>query len=125
MGRVLCPYCNEQAALFQSSERFYSSGIDYGPMWACDPCDARVGCHKGTLTPLGNLADSETRKARIAAHAAFDPFWRSAEHRGAARRQAYARLGQAMMLPKRDCHISKMDAGQAKQVVRICNGWSL
>lgn len=68
----ICPYCERPAEFLASSARVYH-GRDYGPVWACLPCAAWVGCHKGTTQPLGRLANAELRKAKMAAHAAFDP----------------------------------------------------
>jgi len=61
--------------------------------YTCDPCGARVGCHKNGK-PLGTLANEQTRRLRQQAHAAFDPLWQRAarDERETARRGAYAWL---------------------------------
>lgn len=88
--------------------------------YVCDPCDARVGCHPGTTTPLGNLADAATRKARMFAHDAFDPLWRGRGRR--ARRAAYAWLRQELGVTPDECHIGKFDVATCNRVVALCDG---
>jgi hypothetical protein len=76
--RPTCPYCGDKAKLFKSSERFYG-GRDFGPVWACVPCEAWVGCHKNSkrnFAPKGRLANAALRKAKMEAHKSFDRLWR-------------------------------------------------
>jgi hypothetical protein len=86
--------------------------------WVCTPCDARVGCHPGTVTPLGTPADAELRAARNAAHAAFDPLWDSGE---LTRTRAYAWLAERMGMRKEDVHIGHFDLAQCQRVVDECS----
>ena len=68
-----CPYCGSRARLVDSTAIY---GRSYGMTWVCErypSCGAYVGCHPGTTTPLGRLADKKLRAAKKAAHAAFDP----------------------------------------------------
>lgn len=46
-------------------------------VWYCKDCDAYVGCHNNTKTPLGIMANRELREWRIKAHAAIDPLWKT------------------------------------------------
>src|SRR4051794_30497777 len=74
---VTCPYCGS-AAIFTNSARVYG-GRDFGMLYLCrsyPACDSYVGVHKGTDKPLGRMANKELRKAKNAAHAAFDPLWK-------------------------------------------------
>lgn len=82
--------------------------------WECPSCGRYVGCHPGTTKPLGRPADEETRRARSAAHAAFDPLWRRG---GMTRREAYRWLADAMGKPV--VHIGDMTAVEARRVVEI------
>lgn len=126
---ITCPYCGKDAALVDS-KILYASGKSYGPAWACLPCGAWVGCHKGTIDPLGGLANEELRKARMAAHAAFDPTWKryprgglggKYQSSGHCRREMYRWLGQEMGFgPNIATHIAQMDVVQCRQVVAIC-----
>lgn len=80
--------------------------------WLCQ-CGAYCGCHHGTSDALGYPCGPETRKARSAAHAAFDPLWRSGKMK---RGQAYRWLSKATAIPFDQCHIGMMTAKQAQSV---------
>lgn len=121
---VLCAYCGAPAQLLADSSRIYH-GRDFGPVWRCDPCEAHVGCHPGTVKPLGRLANAELRQAKAAAHAAFDPLWRAKIARtGCAKSRArgagYAWLAAQMGVEVRDCHIGMFDVAQCVRVVEVC-----
>lgn len=123
-----CPYCGNTARLFKTSEAFYN-GRDYGPLWACVPCEAWVGCHKGTFVALGRLANTELRKAKQRAHAAFDPIWkarlarRRAEDsrytKGMARGGRYKALAELLGIPRAVCHIGMFDVDLCNRTVEI------
>lgn len=81
--------------------------------WLC-ACGAYCGCHPNSFTPLGHPCGPVTRKARSAAHAAFDPLWKS---RQMSRQAAYAWLSQAVGIEPERCHIGMMTAEQAQRVV--------
>lgn len=66
-----CPYCSSAAVFHPRSDSFYN-GHDYGPVWACVPCEAWVGCHPDSNRPLGIPTRSRTRKLKVKAHAVFD-----------------------------------------------------
>lgn len=121
---VVCPYCQNPAKFFRSSAPMYG-GRDFGPRYWCKPCDAHVGCHKGTVTPLGAPANKATRNARQAAHAAFDPLWLRHPSRGKwtrkdARQEEYRWLREAMGLAKAECHIGMFTVEQCARVVELC-----
>ena len=133
-----CPHC-QSAAVLVNGLAIYPRRPDLKALkfWQCAPCDAYVGCHKpgawvetrngriasdGTL-PLGRLADAELRRAKKAAHAAFDVFWFYEDNKTRARRAAYARLAEAMGIEVHDCHIGEFDAAKCRQVRAIVNGW--
>jgi hypothetical protein len=99
--------------------------VHLGWMYRCIPCDAYVGCHRGTTKPLGTPADKRTRKLRRQAHAHFDPLWREKAGRGGntARADGYAWLAREMGLSLDECHIGMMGAEQCRQVVRLCKPW--
>lgn len=71
-----------------------------------------------TTQPLGRLANAELRKAKIAAHAAFDSLWKTT---ALTRSDAYTWLAEQLELAPKDCHIGMFDVEQCKQVVRVCN----
>jgi hypothetical protein len=81
--------------------------------WLCK-CGAYCGCHPGTTSALGSPAGPDTRRARSAAHAAFDPLWRSGEM---TRNEAYTWLAQSLGIPQGRCHIGMMTADEARRVI--------
>lgn len=126
---VLCDYCQREAEYIENSSVIYGAGRDFGPVWRCAPCGAWVGCHRrkspGRWTPLGRLANAELRKAKSAAHAAFDPMWRAKMRRdgcdqSTARSAAYRWLSAVLGIPKEQCHIGMFDVEFCRQVVRAC-----
>lgn len=127
---ITCPYCDRPAVLATGNE-IYPHRPDLFDLkfWRCAPCGAWVGCHKagarvdgvtsdGTL-PLGRLANAELRKAKSAAHAAFDPLWRS---RLMGRRQAYAWLAKELGISTANCHIGMFDVDACRAVVAVVKG---
>jgi hypothetical protein len=127
--QVKCDYCGNDAE-FVGGDVIYPHRPDLASkkFYACFPCDARAGCHpdhtakgggqgKGD-TPLGRLANAELRKAKMMAHAAFDPLWRSGKM---SRRRAYALLADRMGLAESDCHIGMFDVNQCHAVIRAAS----
>ena len=114
---TICMECGRRAKLV-GGEAIYPHRPDlYAKrFWRCE-CGAYVGCHPGTENALGFPAGPDARKARNAAHAAFDPLWRSKElSRSAAYKWLADQLGQRAGLT----HISWMDAATARRVVTVC-----
>jgi len=111
----ICPYCGGQSTL--KSDSFVYSGISYGgKMWVCEnwpACQSSVGAHKNGK-PLGTLANRQLREARVAAHEAFDPLWKSGTFD---RRAAYQLLAAMMGIPVCDCHIGMFNEKQCQQVL--------
>lgn len=87
--------------------------------WVCFPCGAWVGAHSDGR-PLGRLADAELRKAKMAAHAEFDPLWTSGVF---SRSRAYAWLSGMMQIPKAQCHIAMFDVDQCKTVKALAKAY--
>lgn len=120
-ARVNCPYCGDRATLVDSVEVY---GHSYGFIWLCRPCGAWVGVHANspTFQPLGRLANASLRRAKMKAHAAFDPLWRRPPNAAqpGARKRAYAWLAAAMELPVKATHIGAFDEEQCARVVELC-----
>lgn len=115
-----CAYCGNDARLVTGDHIYpHRPDLYHKHFYECIPCDAYVGCHPGTTNPLGRLANAELRKAKSAAHAAFDPIWKSGRMR---RGSAYAWLCDKLQIPKDECHIGMMDVGMCRRVVEICEG---
>ncbi len=120
-----CPRCSAVAKFYPTSVLFYPNGADYGPVWACQPCDTWVGCHKGTNRPLGILANSMHRRAKMLAHKHFDALWRAKMKQPGwtqqrARAAAYKWLAEHLQIPRSECHIGMMTEAQCHQVVALC-----
>jgi hypothetical protein len=117
---VSCPYCGDPAVLTSSTEVY--QGRDFGLIWLCRPCQAWVGVHRNSpkAAPLGRLANLSLRRAKMKAHAAFDPLWKADKAFGS-RRQAYEWLSDAMGLPYSQTHIGMFDESQCAVVVEVCH----
>jgi hypothetical protein len=76
-----------------------------------------VGCHKGTTLPLGRLANAELRKAKMDAHAAFDPMWRNG---AMSRGRAYGWLAKQLGIDKKRCHIGYFSLEECRRVMEVC-----
>lgn len=126
LARVDCGECGKPAGLVDGRTIYpHQPDLSAKAFWRCAVCGAYVGCHDGTFKPKGSPCGPETRTARIAAHAAFDPLWRRKiekdgvpqhEARGSAYRWLAAQLGIA----GDDCHIGMFDAATARRVVEVC-----
>lgn len=118
MKEMLCPYCGEHAELVGGHVVYpHRPDLRARWFWLCRPCGAYVGCHKGTISPLGRLANAELRAAKIVAHAAFDRLWNGTNLR---RKDAYRMLAHRMGIPAEECHIGMFDAEQCRRVIDVC-----
>lgn len=118
MSDLLCPYCGKAASLVGGINIYpHRPDLAEKKFYQCAPCDAYVGCHPGTTNPLGRLADAELRKAKMAAHAAFDPLWKEGNKK---RGSAYAWLCDQLGIEKKDCHIGMFDVEMCRRVVEVC-----
>lgn len=98
--------------------------------WRCSSCGAYVGCHPGTVDPLGRPAGPETRNARQYVHRVLDPLWRDAPAfydkgakaygiRRAARARVYAWLADRMGLTAEECHTGMFTIEQCREAYRL------
>lgn len=81
----------------------------------CRICDARVGTHKNSKTPLGTLANSELRALRKVCHKRFDSLWKSKQM---TRSGAYRWLAKSMNLSPKEAHIGMFNEVQCKQLIK-------
>lgn len=115
---VSCSYCGREAELVDGTEVYpHRPDLSDKKFYRCEPCAAWVGCHPGTDRPLGRLANAELRRAKMAAHQALDPLWRSGRM---SRSQAYDWLARQLGLHKSECHVGKFDVETCNRVVMIC-----
>lgn len=130
---ITCQYCGNEAHLVDGREIYQQRPDLYSlNFWQCKPCNAFVGCHRegahvdgvisdGTI-PLGILANAELRKAKSAAHAAFDPLWRNKHFKS--RKTAYKWLADKLKINIQQCHIGMFDVAMSNRVVVLCNGFA-
>lgn len=118
MKTPLCPYCDRPAKHVTGAAIYPQRPDLFGKhFYQCAPCDAHVGCHPNSMAPMGRLANAELRKAKQAAHAAFDPTWKSGKRK---RHEAYAWLAAEVGVSPQNCHIGMFDVDQCRAVVRAC-----
>ncbi len=131
MSAPICAYCGVRSKLVTGKELYPHRPDLYSlNFYQCAPCDAHVGCHKGTLKPLGRLANAELRKMKSATHAVFDPIWKSRYDRkkqlnpsykkAMARGGRYKKLAELLGIEVKDCHIGMFDVATCQRVIRIC-----
>ena len=113
-GGKVCPYCGRETELIDSSEIYH--GMSYGWLYICRPCNAYVGCYKGTKRALGRLANAELRQLKHDAHEAFDQLWKQGFM---SRPQSYSWLSQQMGTDTEHTHIGMYDEKQCKKVIEI------
>ncbi len=85
--------------------------------YQCQNCNARVGCHRGSKRPLGNLANEVLRLKRMETHQVYDAFWKS---KGMIRTQAYKWLAERMQIPEQQAHIGSFEMDQCQRVIDLC-----
>ncbi len=127
---IPCDYCGGIAELVTGRAVYPLRSDLWNKMfYRCAPCDAWVGCHPGTVRPLGRLANAELRRWKGLAHAIFDPLWRRKMQKekcrkADARGKAYQWLAAQMEIEPELCHIGMFDVEKCRQVVRICEPYS-
>jgi hypothetical protein len=117
---VSCGYCQQRAELVTGEAVYpHMPELWEQAFYLCRPCGAYVGCHPGTVKPLGRLANAELRQAKMSAHKAFDALWRGCAVMS--RRQAYRWLADRLGIQRSHCHIGMFDVDQCRRVVDACN----
>ncbi len=110
---MICPYCKRPAKWCENKEVYGKNyGRSYMIYW-CRRCDARVGTHNNTRTPLGTMANKELREWRIKAHEAIDPLWKNGKHK---RSTVYGMLNNIF---KKRVHIGEADIAMCKKIIEI------
>ncbi len=117
----ICRYCGGKITLADPREIYGDSverlGLEGEYIYLCRTCNARVGCHKGTKRPLGNVANEVLRLKRRETHQIFDAFWTEV---GMTRTEAYHWLGQQMGVPDKKAHIGSFEMDQCQLVIDLC-----
>ena len=117
----ICRYCGGVIRLVPASGIYGESaqrlGMSEEWVYQCQNCNARVGCHKGTKRPLGDVANEVLRLKRMETHQVFDSFWKS---RGMSRTKAYRWLAEKMELPEAIAHIGGFEMEQCHRLMELC-----
>ena len=117
----ICRYCGGVIRLIPASSIYGESAERLGMreewLYQCQNCNARVGCHKGTKRPLGNVANEVLRLKRMETHQVFDKFWRA---KRMSRTKAYRWLSEQMELPESKAHIGGFEMEQCQQLIELC-----
>jgi len=117
--RVACGYCHRDAELVNGSVVYpHRPEFVSKRFWRCAPCKAHVGCHPGTVNPLGRLANAELRKAKQRVHELLDPIWKSGRMK---RTEAYAALAAGMAIAPQNCHIGMFDLTACETAIAVLN----
>lgn len=118
----ICRYCGSVIRLVPA-ESVYSVeaaerlGLVGEYIYQCQNCNARVGCHRGTTRPLGNVANETLRLKRSETHQVFDAYWR---RQGMTRTAAYRWLAKRLHLPIEKAHIGSFEMEQCQRVIDLC-----
>lgn len=115
---TVCSLCGAPVQ-YTNNRAVYGKPLGEWPMiYLCtnSHCRAYVHCHTGSSTPLGTMADGNTRRMRKAAHDAFDSLWKKGEM---SRLQAYDWLADQLEMPIDKCHIGMFDATQCQRVIDV------
>lgn len=92
-------------------------GMQNEYLYQCQNCNARVGCHKGTTRPLGDVANEILRLKRIEAHQVFDAYWQKMH---ISRTKAYQWLARELKLSEEDTHIGGFEIDTCQRVIDLC-----
>ncbi len=97
---TICRYCGGVIRLVPAQKIYGAStdrlGLAGENIYLCQNCNARVGCHKGTNRPLGNVANEVLRLKRRETHQVFDQYWQGS---GLSRNVLYQRPAGETGLP--------------------------
>lgn len=119
---TICRYCGGVVHLVSASKVYGPAakrlGIEREKFYQCQNCNARVGCHKGTKRPLGNLANEVLRMKRMETHQVFDGFWKA---QGMSRTQGYKWMAKRLRLSEELAHIGGFEMDQCQKLIDLCN----
>ena len=117
----ICRYCGGLIRLVPARNVYGPAverlGLKNEYIYQCQNCTARVGCHRGTTRPLGNVGNETLRLKRMETRQIFDAFWK---RKGMSRSKGYKWLAKQMGLPERLAHIGGFEMDQCQQVIDLC-----
>lgn len=119
----LCPYCHCKSELVSDKE-IYGPNSTYGGLYyrCINNYDHYVGCHEGTQTSLGRIADKRLRELKRSGHELFDPLWRNKPKVFSSRQKAYYWFSKHMGITDRKLtHFGMFDETQSLKAIAIIN----
>lgn len=103
----ICHYCDGDIEFVHNSKIYGKAYGKWPYAYLCTECGAYVGVHPNTKLPLGYVADSETRKARINAK---QPFFSMVKLRFSGNKgNAYKWLAKTLRIDPKECHFGMFD----------------
>ena len=104
---TICRYCGGVVHLVPAAKVYGPAakrlGIEREKFYQCQNCNARVGCHKGTV--------------RMETHQVFDGFWKE---RGMSRTQGYKWMAKKLRLSEELAHIGGFEMDQCQKLINLC-----
>lgn len=121
---TICRYCGGAVHLVPAAKVYGPAaakrlGLEREKFYQCQNCNARVGCHKGSARPLGNLANEALRMKRMETHQVFDSFWKE---RGMSRTQGYKWMAKKLRLSEELAHIGGFEMDRCQKLIRLLSG---
>lgn len=109
-----CRYCAGEV-IFTTNDYLYGRRYGKHPyLYICKNCEASVGVHPNSATPLGTLADAQLKTLR---HDAKTLFFQYTRFRGMSRSQAYKYLRTRYDLTSNEAHFGMMEAPILKRII--------
>lgn len=119
---TICRYCGGKIELADAREIYGDAverlALENEKIYLCRTCNARVGCHRSTVRPLGNVANEVLRLKRRETHEIFDAFWR---RKRLTRTRAYQWLAGELGLPEKKTHIGSFEMDDCQRVIELCS----
>ena len=119
---ITCPYCHSPALLRPASVVHGDRTSDpNGKLYVCaryPACDSYVGAHRGSLLPMGTLANKALRRKRMEAHTALQRVVASGIM---TKKQMYRCIQAEFGLPAEEAHIGKFSELRCQQVIDLCS----
>lgn len=115
-----CPYC-QGAVVLTENRAIYGKPFGRWPYaYWCQPCDAYVGLHPNTISPLGTLANARLRSLRKIHKAVFIALLDAGRFKS--RGHAYSWLAKVLAIPNKDCHWGHFDEATCEAAGALCRG---
>lgn len=116
-NRPSCPYCGSTTVLRSAKYVHGVNALDEH-LYVCKrypECNAYVGVHKGTLTPMGSLANGDLRHKRIQAHRVLSLLW---ETDIMSKKQAYRWMQDKFGLTEKQAHIGNYSDYRCDELIK-------